>query len=148
MDISVVINGMQTKILELQEKVEQGDMEVLGALISLREFKAVSTGFIDLIKEVEASLEDEIISSISNHNGKYNGYEISYRGGRKTYSFKGIPAYDAKEKELKEIKEIHKNALIQFEKGIISMDQDQVVIDTYPTVSYGRGSILVSKSKK
>jgi len=63
------------------------------------------------------------------------------------YDFKGIENIAQKEKELKDLKENHKQAYIQYQKGMLNVNTDGEEIEL-PKVSYSASYVILKEIKE
>ena len=145
--------GTKDIYLDMQEQIakeitdfEQGNIGVLDALTSLRSIKENLETGISYIKEFESQHTAEIEKEAREYEGKYNGYAIEVRQGRKIFDFSRIPEVKIAEANVKELKDYYKKAFEAHQKDILMADSDGVEIQL-PELNYSKPSVVVKKLK-
>jgi len=72
------------------------------------------------------------------------GYKFEVRNGSARYSFKNIPEWSEKQKELKEIESIAKIAYSSYQKGVTTLSQDAEIV-ALPEVTYSKDVVVVKE---
>jgi len=148
------MRGSKELFEELQEKiayeinmVEEGNLNYLDALIEMNQYKVKIEETLNDIKDWQRENIDEIQNEAQGYKGQYKGYKFEVRNGKTMYDFKGIEHIAQKEKELKDLKENHKQAYIQYQKGMLNVNTDGEEIEL-PKVSYSASYVILKKIKK
>jgi hypothetical protein len=156
--IKELYGQMQEEILSIIERNHEGDISNLDALLSLREGKAGMEACTKMVSDFEQERFNEIAHDASQYPEGYHGYTFQINNGRKTWIFKGIPAVEDKERELKGIKDQYSSAYEGVIKGIVQTTTDEAGnkfwIDEngdclpLPDFSVSKGSITLKEKQK
>lgn len=128
------------EIAELVESAENGDINALRVYAQL---KRTSDLLSDAIKQVEVLAIDEASKQGTKTFEAY-GNKFELRSGMTRYSYKNIPIWNEKSKELKAIEEKSKLAYIAFSKGMLTADEYGEDIG-FPEVTYTKDCLILKK---
>ena len=134
---------LQEEFVAKCQAVEDGDISILDAVIEFRKQKKECEDYIEIIKQFESSNIEQIEIQVDQNSGYYKGAELSVRQGGKIYNYTKITEWQKASEHLKAIEERYKNALINKEKGLMTVDQDGVILEEYPEVTYRKSSLIV-----
>lgn len=140
--------ALQDEIINLSNKASEGELTNLDALIEMRKHREEFEKGLALIKDFEETKISEIANEASQYPEGYRGFEIKMVNGRKTFNYKGVPAWVEAEENKKNIEEQYRLMFEAKSKGLsyanISEDGEELPL---PEISYGK-SYLIVKSKK
>lgn len=131
------IESMIRQIGAMAQDVEDGNESPFEALANL--------------KNLESNLKEALkfIMDFAVHEGsKYEktfiqgDHQFTYMNGRRTYNFKGIKEWADKKAELKLIEDKYKQAWMQKENGLMSVNTDGEVLEL-PEVTYSKDVLSV-----
>lgn len=128
------------EIAELVESAENGDVNALRIYAQLKRTNDLLS---DAIKQIEPLALNEASKQGAKSFEAY-GNKFELRNGSVRYSYKNIPIWDEKSKELKAIEEKSKLAYIAFSKGLLTADEYGEDIE-FPEVTYTKDSLIVKK---
>lgn len=128
------------------QKVEDGEMPILEAVLAFRGQKKECEAYIEAVKAFEQKHEEQILTQIKYNAGSYKGAKFEVRSGGRTFNFKGIREWRIAAENLKEIEDKYKQAFISKEKGLIPVDDNGELLDL-PEVSYRKDSIIIKQTK-
>lgn len=134
---------LQEEFVAKCQAVEDGDISILDAVIEFRKQKKECEDYIEIIKQFESSNIEQIEIQVDQNSGYYKGAELSVRQGGKIYNYTKITEWQKASEQLKAIEERYKNALINKEKGLMTVDQYGVILEEYPEVTYRKSSLIV-----
>ena len=134
---------LQEEFVAKCQAVENGDISILDAVIEFRKQKKECEDYIETIKQFESSNIEQIEIQVEQNSGYYKGAELSVRQGGRIYNCTKITEWQKASEQLKAIEERYKNALINKEKGLMTVDQDGVILEEYPEVTYRKNSLIV-----
>lgn len=144
-----LFNEYREGIAYQADRVENGELGVLDALLFMRENKALLKDTIDLIDAWEADVQDEIIAEAENHKDGYKGFDINVRNGSRRFSFKNIPEWQDIEKLKKDVEAKYKSMFLARENGAVhanvSEDGEELPL---PDISYTKSSIVLKPLKR
>lgn len=138
---------MQDKFINTCNNVENGNIELLEGVIEMRKQKAFHEQMIKDINAFEYENYNEIESSAKEHQNEFRGVKFEFRGGRKTFDFKGIEEVQIAKDNAKEIEQKYKTAWEMKQKGFAPVDEETGEILKLPNVKFGK-SIMVVKLPK
>ena len=140
--------ALQDEIMNLSHQATEGELSNLDALIEMRKHCDEFEKGLALIKDFEDTRINEIENEASQYPDGYRGFEIKIVNGRKTFNYKGIPAWVEAEENKKNIEEQYRLMFEAKAKGLphanISEDGEELPL---PEVNYGK-SYLTVKVKK
>lgn len=140
--------ALQDEIMNLSHRAVEGELSNLDALIEMRKHREEFEKGLALIKDFEDTRINEIANEASQYPDGYRGFEIKMVNGRKTFNYKGVPAWVEAEENKKNIEEKYRLMFEAKSKGLphtnISEDGEELPL---PEVSYGK-SYLTVKAKK
>lgn len=140
--------ALQDEIMNLSHKASEGELSNLDALIEMRKHREEFEKGLALIKDFEDNKVNEIANEASQYPEGYRGFEIKMVNGRKTFNFKGVPAWVEAEEHKKNIEEQYRLMFEAKAKGLphanISEDGEELPL---PEVNYGK-SYLTVKAKR
>jgi hypothetical protein len=140
--------SIQDQIMQQINDAEIGNISHIDTLINLREHRSKLQQSLDLIKSYEQENESDIKNEIQEYPEGYKGYDFELRTGRTMYDYKGIQKIDSVQDALTELKSLYKTAFLQRQKGLLMLDEESgEIIDEFPKVSYGKGSIVLKPKK-
>ena len=126
-------------VAQLVQDVYEGQEDALKAFAIIKEFKAKVDECVEAIQE---AAEEEAAKHGKNFTHKDWKFEL--RSGKRTFSFKHIPAWQAKKAELKAIEEQAKSAYNSFQNNLTSVTDDGEVVPR-ATVSVSKDSLIVKR---
>jgi hypothetical protein len=140
-----IINQTQ----EIIEKVKEGLITEIDALVELRKIKSQAEIALASIKSFEEENLDTIANQASEYMNSYGGYNIIMVQGRKTYDYSKIEEYKEAKYHLKSVEEKYKAMLDAKLKGAVhaNVTEDGEEL-TLPEINYGKGYLRVTASKK
>jgi hypothetical protein len=134
---------LQEEFVAKCQAVEDGDISILDALIEFRRQKKECEDYIEIIKSFESSQSEQIEIQIEKNEGHYKGAELAVRQGGRMYNYSKISEWQIASNNLKCVEEKYKNAFINKEKGLTTVDEDGVILEEFPDVTYRKNSIIV-----
>lgn len=136
------LNNIREHILDINQKVVAGDIDALGAYIQLHSLSEV-------LKDAMAGVKAEAMADAQRRKGEvYQGKLIGFTEGRRTFDYSGIPDIVNVEKGLEVLKERHKNAALQLEKGMKAVDDETGEWIQPAIVKYGEPVITLKTPKQ
>ena len=135
---------LQDEFVAKCQKVEDGEMPILEAVLAFRGQKKECEAYIEAVKSFEQEHEEQILSQISYNEGCYRGARFEVRNGGRTFNYKGIKEWQIASENLKEIEEKYKQAFISKEKGLLPVDENGELLDL-PEVNYRKDSIIIKE---
>ena len=140
--------ALQDEIMNLSHQAVEGELSNLDALIEMRKHREEFEKGLALIKDFEDTRINEIANEASQYPDGYRGFEVKMVNGRKTFNYKGVPAWVEAEENKKNIEEQYRLMFEAKAKGLphanISEDGEELPL---PEVNYGK-SYLTVKAKK
>jgi len=141
-----MIQTIQDQIISISDKVENGKINLLAALILFEELKKGLEDSLDMVKQFKYENQNEIDSQAKEYDGYYNGWKIELRNGGKTFDFKSIPEWQEAEKSKKSIEEKYKSMWIAKTNGNpranVSEDGEELQL---PEIKYRKSSVILKK---
>ena len=135
---------MQQELAATITDYENGNIGVLDALTSLRTKRVWLEDGLSIIKDFESGAISEIAESAKEYQGKYNGFTIEVRQGRKTYDFSKIDEIKIAKANVKELEDYYKKAFEAKQKNILTASEDGEEIQL-PELKYGKSYAIVNK---
>ncbi|HET8837894.1 MAG TPA: hypothetical protein VFM82_02745 [Flavobacteriaceae bacterium] len=139
---------IQNRMIYLERSLEAGETNPLDALLEMRKEREQLENSLAIIKETESKFYDDFQREAEKSQNEYKGFKFEFRNGRKTYSFNGIPEWQAAEKSKKEIEAKYKAVLEAKIRGSqfanVSEEGEELPL---PEISYGKGSLIVKPLK-
>lgn len=145
--ISELYIQMQDEFINTCDNVENGNIELLEAVIEMRKQKAFHEQMIKDINEFEAQNYNDIENSAKDYQNEFRGVKFEFRGGRKTFDFKGIEEVQIAKDNAKEIEQKYKTAWEMKQKGFAPVDEETGEVLQIPIVKYGKSSMIVKLPK-
>ena len=140
--------ALQDEIMNLSHKAEEGELSNLGVLIEMRKHREEFEKGLELIKDFEETKINEIANEASQYPDGYRGFEIKMVNGRKTFNYKGIPAWIEAEENKKKIEEQYRLMFEAKAKGLphanVSEDGEELPL---PEVNYGKSYLAVKEKR-
>lgn len=138
--------ALQNDIIDLSYKALEGELTNLDALIQMRKHREEFEKGLALIKDFEDAKINEIANEASCYPDGYRGFEIKMVNGRKSFNFKGVPAWVEAEENKKKIEDQYKMMFEAKAKGLsyanISADGEELPL---PEISYCKSYLTVKK---
>lgn len=128
----------QQDLAQFTQEVENGDRDALTAYANI---KKLESEIIAVKKQIEPLALDEAVA-FGEKSFETHGIKFEVRNGATRYSYKGIPEWVEKQKELKAIEDKSKHAFISVQKGLLTVTDDIKEIPM-PEVSYSKNSLIV-----
>jgi len=119
------------------KEVLDGKVDPLEVYAQLKQMKK---DLDESLKVIEEEAREEALKYGEKHF-EHKGFKIEVRGGSTRYNFSNIQAWKQKKDELKSIEEKYKQAYKSYEKGITSLDEDEVL--ELPEAKTSRESIVI-----
>lgn len=138
---------MQDQLVNTINQVENGDIQVLDAVIEMRKQREFHEQMLKEISHFESEKYNEIELEAKEHQNEFRGAKFEFRSGRKTFSFKGIDEVEKATEDLKTVKDKYQSAWEMKQKGLAPVDEDTGEVLQLPTVSYGKSSMVVKLPK-
>lgn len=148
---------MQDYLLQVGEKVQEGELSNLDGLIEMRKAKQKAEQVLDIVKNFEDTRLDEISNEAEQYGGKYCGYEIKAVNGRKMFNFKGIASIDEATNRVSELQDKFKDAFEGFQKGTVQTTEEDGVrywidsdgeLQLFPELNIGKSFLTIKELKK
>lgn len=140
--------ALQDEIMNLSHKAEEGELSNLDVLIEMRKHREEFEKGLALIKDFEETKINEIANEASQYPDGYRGFEIKMVNGRKTFNYKGIPAWIEAEENKKNIEEQYRLMFEAKAKGLphanVSEDGEELPL---PEVNYGKSYLAVKEKR-
>ena len=140
--------ALQDEIMNLSHQAEEGELSNLDALIEMRKHREEFEKGLALIKDFEETKINEIANEASQYPDGYRGLEIKMVNGRKTFNYKGIPAWIEAEENKKKIEEQYRLMFEAKAKGLphanVSEDGEELLL---PEVNYGKSYLAVKEKR-
>ena len=136
---------LQEEFVTKCQRVEDGEMPILEAVLTFRGRKKECEAYIEAVKAFEQEHEEQILTQIEYNAGSYKGAKFEVRSGGRTFNFKGIREWQIAADNLKEIEDKYKQAFISKEKGLIPVDDNGELLDL-PEVNYRKDSIIIKQN--
>lgn len=136
---------LQDEFVAKCQKVEDGEMPILEAVLAFRGQKKECEAYIEAVKAFEQEHEEQILTQIEYNAGSYKGAKFEVRSGGRTFNFKGIREWQIAADNLKEIEDKYKSAFLNREKGLLPIDENGELLDL-PEVSYRKDSIIIKQN--
>ncbi|HLV51088.1 MAG TPA: hypothetical protein VKY44_03940 [Flavobacterium sp.] len=137
---------LQDYLVYTEQRVDDGEMTYLDAVIAMREEKEFYESQLDIIKGWEENSKDEIEQEAAQYQNEYKGVKFEFRSGGKTFNFKGIKEIDEAKNNLKELESKYQAAWENKQKGLMSVTEDGEELQL-PEVSYRKSSMIVKLPK-
>lgn len=139
---------IQESIAVEADAAEHGKISYLDAFINIRFNRSKMEETLLLIKDWEKENQTEIEYEVQKHPEGYRGKEFEIRGGRKMFSFKGIPEWEEATSFKKDVEEKYKAMFHAKMKGLeyANTSADGEILPL-PEISYGKGSIVLKNKK-
>lgn len=138
---------MQDELVNVCEQVENGDIEILDAVVQMRKQRSFHEEMLKEIGNFENQYFNEIENSAKEYQNEFRGAKFEFRGGRKTFDFKGIKEIETANTKLKDAKSKYQLAWEMNQKGQVSVDPDTGEVLQIPAVKYGKSSMVVKLPK-
>lgn len=143
------INEIQDAVFNAISKAEQGEVSHLDTLIHLRQIRTALDDTLKAIKDYEGQYLEDIELAAKEYGGKYRGYEIEVRSGRRTWDYSNNPQWNEINQARKHLEEGLKAMFQAKLKGAsfadVTEDGEQIVL---PTIKYSRGSVIVKETRR
>ena len=140
--------ALQDEIMNLSHQAVEGELSNLDALIEMRKHREEFEKGLALIKDFEDTRINEIANEASQYPDGYRGFEVKMVNGRKTFNYKGVPAWVEAEENKKNIEEQYRLMFEAKAKGLphanISEDGEELPL---PEVNYGKSYLTVIAKK-
>lgn len=136
---------LQEEFVTNCQRVEDGDLPILEAVLAFRGQKKECEAYIEAVKAFEQEHEEQILTQIEYNAGSYKGAKFEVRSGGRTFNFKGIKEWQIASENLKEIEDKYKQAFISKEKGLLPVDDNGELLEL-PEVSYRKDSIIIKQN--
>lgn len=136
---------LQDEFVAKCQKVEDGEMPILEAVLAFRWQKKECEAYIEAVKAFEQEHEEHILAQIEYNSGSYKGAKFEIRSGGRTFNFKRIREWQIASDNLKEIEDKYKSAFINKEKGLLPVDENGELLEL-PEVSYRKDSIIIKQN--
>ena len=140
--------ALREEIMNLSHQAEEGELSNLDALIEMRKHREEFEKGLALIKDFEDTKINEIANEASQYPDGYRGFEIKMVNGRKTFNYKGIPAWIEAEENKKKIEEQYRLMFEAKAKGLphanVSEDGEELPL---PEVNYGKSYLAVKEKR-
>jgi len=137
---------MQDEMMSMIHQVENGELGHLDALIRMEEERKSLEQTLAIAKSFKDTYFDQIEEASKEHPEGFKGWDIEIRNGGRTFKYNHIPEWDSLKKQMKECEEVHKQAFISKEKGMLTATEDGEEI-VLPEVSYRKSSIILKQKK-
>lgn len=141
--------ALQDEIMNLSHQAGEGELSNLDALLEMRKHREEFEKGLALIKDFEETKINEIANEASKYPDGYRGFEIKMVNGRKSFDFKGIPAWIEAEENKKKVEEQYK---LMFEAKVKELPYANVSEGgeelPLPEISYGKSYITVKSKNK
>lgn len=135
------IQSVQSWILDMHQKVFNGETEALPLYIELHSLS-------ETLEDVMAGIKSTALEEARRRKGQtFMGVEIGYAEGKRSFDFSLIEPIQKVQEQLQELKERHKNAALQVEKGLLAVDKDTGELIQPAVVKYGEPSIVLKRPK-
>lgn len=138
---------IQDEFVNTCDNVENGNTELLEAVIEMRKQRAFHEQMLKDISSFESEYLNEIENSAKEHQNEFKGAKFEFRAGRKTFDFSGIEEVKIAKQNAKEIESKYKTAWELNQKGTSALDEDTGEILQIPSVKYGKSSMVVKLPK-
>lgn len=145
--ISELYIQMQDELINTCNEVENGNKEILDAIIELRKQKQFHEQILKEINTFESQYFTEIECTAKEHENEFKGVKFEFRAGRKTFDFKGIQEVEIAKQNAKEIEQKYKSAWDMKQKGMIPIDEDTGEVLPIPKVKYSKSSMIIKLPK-
>lgn len=119
------------------QEVLDGNADPLEVYANLKQMKK---DLDESLKVIEEEAREEALK-YGEKNFDHKGFKVEIRAGSTRYNFSNIKAWADKKKELKELEEKYKQAYKSFEKGITSLDEDEIL--ELPEAKSSKESIII-----
>lgn len=138
---------MITQIKETIENAENGNIQLLDALIELKENKKELETILAEIKEFEKKYIIDLENQILDYPDGYKGYDIKVVNGRQMFSYKNISEWSEVEKKKKDLEKKYKSLYMTYQStNERPMSEDGVIYDL-PEVNYGSSYVKLEKKR-
>lgn len=134
---------LQEEFVAKCQAVENGYISILDAVIDFRKQKKECEDYIEVVKSFESANAEQIEIQIEQNSGHYKGADLAVRQGGRTYNYSKITEWQIAANNLKAIEDKYKNALLNKEKGLTTVDDDGVILEEFPEITYRKNSIIV-----
>ena len=138
---------MQEDFVNTCNDVENGNISVLDAVITLRRQREIHEQMLENIKAFEAENIEQIEREASYNQNQYKGAKFEFRGEGKSFSFKNIKEWEYAKDNLKEIEEKYKNVYLNKEKGLATFDESTGEELSIPEVTFRKSALIVKFEK-
>ena len=139
-----IFQQLQEEFVTKCQRVEDGEMPILEAVLTFRGRKKECEAYIEAVKAFEQEHEEQIRTQIEYNEGIYKGAKFEVRSGGRTFNFKGIREWQIASDNLKEIEDKYKSAFLNREKGLLPIDENGELLDL-PEVNYRKDSIIIKE---
>ena len=129
-------------IMDLTQKVADGHASPLAAYIELHGISQVLGECLTMVKRLSFDEAQDRKGEV------YMGKMIGYSEGRKTFKYDHIPQVAQIEKALTMMKEAHKDAALQQEKGRQTFDPETGEVIEPAVIVRGEATITLTEPKK
>ncbi len=139
--------GMQDELINTFNAYENGDINVLDAVIYLREQKAFHEEMLKNIKDFESENQHEIELEANANQNEYKGAKFEFRAGRKTFDYSKIEEVATAKNNVKELEQKYKSAWENHQKGLVPVDAETGEILQLPEMKVGKSTMVVKMPK-
>ncbi|WP_435416298.1 hypothetical protein [Polaribacter aestuariivivens] len=138
---------MQDELVNTCEQVENGDIEILDAVIEFRKQRSFHEQMLKEIGSFENQYFNEIENSAKEHQNEYRGAKFEFRAGRKNFDYSKIDEVVKAKENAKAVESKYKTAWDLSQKGTSALDEDTGEILQIPIVKYGKSTMVVKLPK-
>jgi cell division protein ZapA (FtsZ GTPase activity inhibitor) len=132
------------EVSDVNEQVKADKLNVLTALVTMREVKEEVENVLALIKSYEEAHFEEIEQEAMKYPSGYMDFKISVRSGSRMFSFKHIPEWIQLEEKKKEVEKKYRNMYEAVESGLKFANVDENGQEMpLPEVTKGKPSLIV-----
>ena len=130
------------------QKVDDGMLSELDALIDLRELKTTADLILGAVKQFETENAEDIANQANEHPNGYRGFKVTLVSGRKTYDYSGVPEVMSAKDYVKDMETKYKRMHDSFISGNTNSNvtTDGEILPM-PRIKYGSGYLKVTASK-
>lgn len=138
---------LNSKIDQIWQDFEEGNINCLDALLLAREVKNEADNIVEAIKKFENNIQEYVETECKDYPDGYKGFKVSVMGGRKSYDWSNVPEVLQIEAQLKAKKKWYETA---FKLGGAVKEGDTFFYEgkPLPEIKYGKSFIKVESIKK
>jgi len=147
---------LQDYLINVANKVEEGELSNLDGLIELRKNKEELEKSLEIIKEFESNRINQIANEAAEYPKGYKGFKITQVSGKKMYKFDNCPIVTQLDQKKKDAENFYKSGFEGFQKGTVQGKEVDGVwmwidgdgdLQPFPEMNVGKSFLQIKEIK-